>query len=219
MNLSAKAFLFDLNGTIIDDMNYHADAWSDILNNDLHANLSRAEVKSHMYGKNEELLIRIFGAEHFSQQQMNALSIEKEKRYQLAYLPNLALLNGLQEFLESAKEAKIEMAIGSAAIPFNIDFVLDNLSLRHYFPVVVSATDVAISKPHPETFLLCAKALNISPEDCIVFEDAPKGVEAASNAGMQCFVLTTTHAREEFSQYENIIGFGDDYAGLYIKKI
>lgn len=216
MNLHAKAFLFDLNGTIIDDMQYHTDAWFDILNNDLKASLSRDEVKSHMYGKNEELLVRIFGETRFTQEEKDFLSLDKEKRYQQAYLPKLALIDGLETFLRKAKAAAIPMAIGSAAIPFNIDFVLDNLNMREYFPVVVSAVDVATSKPHPETFLQCARLLNIQPEDCIVFEDVPKGVESARSAGMKCFVLTTTHQPEEFLQFDNVIGFGKDYTDLDI---
>ena len=216
MNISAKAFLFDLNGTIIDDMNYHADAWFDILNNDLQANLSKEEVKLQMYGKNEELLIRIFGKGFFSRHRINELSIEKERRYQTSYLPKLALLDGLQQFLEASKKANIPMAIGSAAIPFNIDFVLDNLQLRRFFPVVISADDVSISKPHPDTFLKCAEALGIAPKDCIVFEDVPKGVESALNAGMQTFVLTTTHPEADFASFSNVIGFGKNYEDLVI---
>ena len=216
MNIKAKALLFDLNGTMIDDMNYHTTAWRNILNNDLGANFTRNEVKAQMYGKNEEVLTRFFGKGHFTMERMNELSTEKEKRYQEAYLPKLALIDGLKEFLEMAKAAGIKMAIGSAAIPYNIDFVLDNLHLREYFPVIVSAHDVTISKPHPETFLQCAAALNIDPKDCMVFEDAPKGVESALNAGMQTFVLTTTHPKEDFEQYNNVIGFGADYTGLLI---
>ncbi len=216
MNITAPAFLFDLNGTVIDDMHYHAEAWYDILNNDLEAGLTWEEVKVQMYGKNDELLVRIFGDNHFTQERINELSIEKEKRYQKAYLPKLALIAGLKEFLENAKAAGIKMAIGSAAIPFNIDFVLDNLQLREYFLVVVSAADVTISKPHPDTFLQCATALGVAPKDCIVFEDAPKGVESALNAGMRTFVLTTTHPKEDFKQYSNVIGYGADYNGLFI---
>ena len=216
MNIKAKAFLFDLNGTVIDDMHYHAEAWFDILNNDLQAGLTWDEVKVEMYGKNAELLIRIFGEDFFTQDRMNELSLEKEKRYQTAYLPKLALIDGLQQFLDSAKAAHIPMAIGSAAIPFNIDFVLDKLHLRPYFPVVISAEEVQISKPHPDTFLMCAKALNVDPKDCIDFEDVPKGVESALNAGMRTFVLTTTHPQEDFEQYNNIIGFGKDYNDLII---
>lgn len=216
MIITAKAFLFDLNGTIIDDMNYHTTAWQNILNNDLGANFTRDEVKAQMYGKNEEVLNRFFGKNYFTRERMNELSFEKERMYQQAYLPKLSLIAGLKEFLGSAKTAGIKMAIGSAAIPFNIDFVLNNLQLRDYFPIVVSADDVTTSKPHPETFLQGAAALGVAAKDCIVFEDAPKGVESALNAGMQTFVLTTTHPKEDFLQCSNVLGFGTDYTSLTI---
>lgn len=223
--MGKRAFIFDLNGTMIDDMHYHAQAWYDILNNDLKAGLTWEEVKVEMYGKNSELLERIFGKNHFPDDKIKGLSLEKEKRYQQAYLPMLSLIKGLQHFLEKAEESEVPMAIGSAAIPFNINFVLDNLQIRHFFKAIVSADDVDASKPDPETFLKCAKLLNVAPEDCIVFEDAPKGVEAAQNAGMQTVVLTTMHEREDFSTYKNIISFIKDYSAtkpddfLVCKKI
>jgi beta-phosphoglucomutase len=209
--MSIKAFLFDLNGTMIDDMEYHAKAWSDILNNELKAALSYEEVKAQMYGKNDELLVRVFGENYFLPEQMKELSIEKERRYQRSYLPNLKLIDGLQQFLDEAKNEGILMAIGSAAIPFNIDFVLDNLGIRHYFKAIVSADDVAVSKPDPETYLKCAELLGVSATECLVFEDAPKGVEAAANAGMRSVVLTTMHEMNEFDAYKNVIAFIDDY--------
>jgi len=165
-----------------------------------------------MYGKNDELLVRVFGENYFEPQKMLELSIEKERRYQSAYKPNLKLIDGLEEFLKEAKQQGIKLAIGSAAIPFNIDFVLDNLKIRNYFSAIVSADDVAISKPDPETYLKCAEQLGIDPAQCIVFEDAPKGVEAAANAGMNTVVITTMHGIEEFDQYENIVAFIDDYS-------
>jgi beta-phosphoglucomutase len=212
--MAIKAFIFDMNGTMIDDMAYYARAWYNILNDDLNAGLSWHEVKAQMYGKNDELLIRIFGDNYFSNEKIQELSIEKERRYQQAYLPNLALLKGLEQFLEKTKEAGILMAVGSAAIPFNIDFVLDNLNIRHYFKAIVSADDVVTSKPDPQTFLDCAALLNIAPADCLVFEDAPKGVEAALNAGMPCVVLTTMHSQDEFKNYNNVIAFIEDYAAV-----
>ena len=209
--MAAKAFLFDLNGTIIDDMHFHTEAWFDILNNDLGANLTWEEVKAQMYGKNEELLVRVFGSGHFTESDMKRLSLEKEKRYQQAYLPHLRLINGLDVFLKQAAAQGIPMAIGSAAIPFNIDFVLDNLQIRSYFKAIVSAEEVLESKPHPQTFLDAARLVGVKPSGCIVFEDAPKGVEAAANAGMKAVVLTTMHGKEEFTSYPNIIGFIKDY--------
>ncbi|RYG10650.1 MAG: HAD family phosphatase [Chitinophagaceae bacterium] len=206
-----KAFLFDLNGTMIDDMEFHATAWASILNDDLGAGLSYADVKREMYGKNSELLHRIFGENHFTVERENELSIEKENRYQRDYKEHLRLIDGLDSFLEKASQQQIKMAIGSAAIPFNINFVLDNLDLHAYFGAIVSADDVATSKPNPETFLKCAQLLNVNPADCVVFEDAPKGVEAAENANIPCIVLTTMHEKEEFANYKNIVAFVKDY--------
>jgi HAD superfamily hydrolase (TIGR01509 family) len=212
--MEVKAFIFDLNGTMIDDMQYHEHAWFDILNNDLKAGLTWDEVKVQMYGKNGELLERIFGVNHFSPEKITELSIEKERRYQKAYLPNLSLIKGLGQFLEKTEQAGIPMAIGTAAIPFNIDFVLDNLNIRHYFKAIVSADNVTISKPDPETFSRCAELLKVPPGNCLVFEDSPKGVEAARNAGMSSVVLTTMHASEEFANYRNVIRFIENYIAL-----
>ena len=80
--MNYKAFLFDLNGTMIDDMEYHVKAWFDILNNDLNARLTLPQVREQMYGKNSEVLVRVFGKRKFSPMRMNELSYEKEKRYQ-----------------------------------------------------------------------------------------------------------------------------------------
>lgn len=211
---TAKGFLFDLNGTMIDDMQYHKQVWYDILTKDLGADLSWEQVASHMYGKNVELLIRIFGPDHFTAEEMDRLSVEKEKKYQELYKPQLKGLSGLETFLERAKQQEIKMGIGSAAILFNIDFAIDGLNIRHYFDSIVGAENVKDSKPDPETYLKGAQELNLNPSDCIVFEDAPKGVEAALNAGMKAVVLTTMHTADEFSEYPNIIAFAKDYTTL-----
>jgi beta-phosphoglucomutase len=213
------AIIFDLNGTMINDMEFHMRAWTEILNNDLKANLTPEQVKSQMYGKNSELLVRVFGEGRFTTEEMDHWSIEKEKRYQQTYLPHLRLINGLKNFLDRALERKIPMAIGSAAIPFNIDFILDNLGLRKYFSAIVSADDVLISKPHPETFLKAAEIIKVTPSDCLVFEDAPKGVEAANLAAMECVVLTTMHNRNEFPLKDHVKAFIQDYNDPYILSL
>jgi beta-phosphoglucomutase len=214
-----KAFIFDLNGTMINDMPYHTKAWENLLNNDLGGTFTWDEIKQQMYGKNPEVLVRMFGPGRFTMDEMDALSYEKEKKYQQEYLPELELLPGLKDFLESAYQQDIPMAIGSAAIPFNIDFVLDNLNIRHYFKVIVSADDVVLSKPHPETFLKAAQLLQVNPADCLVFEDVPKGAEAAANAGMQAVILTTTHKPEEFKNLPNVIHFAENFTDGFVKGL
>ncbi|RNL52425.1 HAD family hydrolase [Pedobacter jejuensis] len=210
MKFYPKALIFDLNGTMVDDMEFHNKAWQSMLNK-LGASLSYEEVKKQMYGKNDELLVRVFGEGYFTQKRMDEISIEKEEIYQADFLPHLKLINGLDKILQVASEAKIPMAIGSAAIPFNINYVLNGLNIGKYFSAVVSANDVKISKPNPETFIKCAEKMGINPKDCLVFEDAPKGAEAAKNADMPCIVLNTTHADEDFDMYDNVIKVVKDY--------
>jgi beta-phosphoglucomutase len=207
-----SAFLFDLNGTMIDDMPYHIEAWYNILK-DLGSDITFERTKHECYGKNHELLERVFPG-RFTYEQKDKMSFEKEKEYQKTFRPKLKLLNGLHSFLKEWHEKGVKMAIGSAAITFNIDFVLDGTNTRQYFDAVVSADNVSTSKPNPETFLKCAQQLHVLPEECIVFEDTPKGVEAALNAGMKAFVITTLHQPDEFERYENVLGFANDFTEL-----
>jgi beta-phosphoglucomutase family hydrolase len=212
-----KAFLFDLNGTMIDDMTYHINAWHQILNG-LGAGISLEKAQQECYGKNEELLERIFPG-RFSMDEKKKLSEKKEKKYRQDFKPHLKLIEGLNSFLDAAKQSGISMAIGTAAISSNVNYVIDHLNLHTYFDTVICADDVKKSKPHPETFLRCAELLGVEQQNCLVFEDSPKGVESACNAGMQAVVITTTHTAEEFSAFPNIIGFIKNYQDKLINDM
>lgn len=216
--MTYKGFLFDLNGTMIDDMRYHTQAWHSILNN-LGANINYEQVEREMYGKNEELLIRIFGENHFTPDQRKEMSLRKEEKYQEEFRQQLKLIDGLKGFLQKAKEHHVKMAIGTAAIMFNVDFVLDGINIRHYFDALISADDVSKSKPNPETYLLCADKLGVNPKSCVVFEDSPKGVEAAQNGGMDAVVILTMHKKEEFDHLKNILFFIGDYNDTSLKSL
>ena len=181
-----KAFIFDMNGTMIDDMQFHERAWFDVLVNQLGLNMTREEVKSHMYGSNYELFGRVFGPGKFSKQEMDILSLQK--------------------------------AIGTAAIPFNVDYVLDNLNIRPYFPVVITALDVPVSKPNPDVFLKAAEQCGVAPHQCIVFEDAPKGIEAARRAGMRAVGITSYHTAAEL-QNDNVLCIVEDYTDPVLNEL
>lgn len=205
----AKAFIFDMNGTLIDDMPWHIKIWNGIFN-EYGANQTLVQSKAELYGKNSEILERIFPGK-FSDAEKDALEMEKEKRYQQLYKNEMELINGLEPFLQRAFNNNISMAVGTAAIRFNVDFILDGLDIRRYFKAIVTAEDVRVSKPDPETFLQCASMMGLAPKDCIVFEDSPKGVETAANAGMECVVITTMHTPDEFTSYSNILWTIENY--------
>ena len=206
--LRPLAFLFDLNGTMINDMPYHISAWHRIMN-ELGANISLERMKEECYGKNHEVIERIFPG-RFTDAEKTKMSIRKERQYQKDFRPHLKLIDGLEKFLADSGRAGIKLGVGSAAIMINIDFVLDGLSIRKYFEAIVSADDVTKSKPNPETWLKCADKLNLPPHNCLVFEDSPKGAESL-NAGMRSLIITTLHKKDEFGNYKNVIGFIDDY--------
>lgn len=209
-----KAFLFDLNGTMIHDMPYHVKAWHQVIQS-LGGNLSEEEMKQECYGKGEEMLERIF-PEKYTVQERIKISEAKEAKYRDDFLPNLKLMDGLDQLLFQANQQQIKLGIGSAANNLNIDFVVDNLKIRHYMQTIVSGEMVKASKPDPETFLTCATALGLHTTQCLVFEDTPKGVACAANAGMDAIVITTTHPMSDFVEFKNIIHFTDDYTNLEI---
>lgn len=212
MKSNYQAYIFDLNGTMVNDMPYHIKAWhAQILS--MGGQLSLEEMKHQCYGKNEELLERIFPG-RFSLAERIQIGNNKEALYRVEFKPYLQLIAGLDAFLAQTKFAQIKMAIGSAAIEDNINFVIDNLTIRHYFDAIVSANKVTHSKPHPETFLQCAKLLNISPDQCLVFEDTPKGVECAMHAGMDVVVILGEHQAAEFENFSNVRKYISNYTEL-----
>jgi beta-phosphoglucomutase len=213
-----SAFIFDMNGTMINDMHYHEQAWYHVFVNQLKAQLTPEQVKHHLYGATTEIFERVFGVGKFSHEEIEAISLEKESRYRADFLPHLKLMDGLHSFLDKAKSKNISLAIGTAAPIANVDFVLDNLSLRSYFPVVIGPEDVAYSKPHPEVFLKAASQLGIPAKNCIVFEDSPKGIEAAARAGMKAIGITSYHTADELKN-ENVLFTLDDYTHISLNQL
>ena len=107
-------------------------------------------------------------------------------------LRHLRPLIGLPEFLQQARAAGMRLGVATAADLVNAAFVLEGIGLRQVFDVIVTADDITRGKPDPEIFLLAAQRLGVPPGRCLVFEDAPMGIEAARRAGMLAVALTTS---------------------------
>src|SRR5213076_343061 len=123
------------------------------------------------------------------------------------------------QLLVQARQDGLALAVATAAPNANIEFILDGLELRGRFDAVAGAADVARGKPHPDVFLLAAERCGAAPEHCIVFEDAPLGVEAARRAGMRCVVLTTTLPAEAFAEFDNVIRIAPDFSALAMDQL
>jgi HAD superfamily hydrolase (TIGR01509 family) len=207
-----KAVLFDMDGTMIDNMMVHHKAWQTKLS-EVGIELSLEEVHQRIHGVNVELLEREFPG-RFTLDERIQISKEKEETYRQIYAPDLALLAGLPELLFELKSKNVLLGVGSAAPPENVDFVINSLDLWHYFVSVRHSGDVQRGKPDPQVYELLIADLEVKPEDCIIFEDTPTGAMAASASGAQVIVVTTTHQKEEFSNIPGIKLFISDFTEI-----
>ncbi len=129
--------------------------------------------------------------------EIRRLSLRKEVLYRdIIRERGLQPLPGIQNWLETLAAAGVPAVIGSSTHRLNITTSLEILGLSKFFRAIVSAEDVSRGKPDPEVFLLAAAKLPRPPEKCVVFEDAPMGIEAALAAGMKAVGVTTSHGPE-----------------------
>ncbi len=210
-----KGVIFDMDGTMIDNMMVHHRAWQRILAK-YGVDLPLEEVKKRIHGVNKEILKREFG-DRFTEEDRIKISAEKEAAYREIFKPQLRLIEGLDAFLQQLKAANIPMAIGTAAPGENADFVMEELQLRSLFPTVVHAGHVSKGKPDPEVFEKAAAGIGVALKDCLVFEDSPTGAEAIHRGGATAILVTTTHDPEEFAHLPNVARFIKDFTAINLE--
>ncbi len=212
MQGQVSGLIFDMDGTMVDNMRVHELAWQEMLES-VGIEMSLQEIREKVHGVNVEILVRLFG-DRFTPADREQLSNQKEENYRRIFKDRLRLMPGLQEFLNAALDAQIPLALASAAPPENVDFILDNLQIRHLFDSVLHSQDVHRGKPDPEVFLKTAEKIDVPIERCIIFEDSLVGIEAAKRAGARAVVVTTSHQVEDFAHFDHILKFIDDFTEL-----
>ena len=204
------ALLFDLDGTLIDSMPLHHEAWRS-----WHARQGLPFDEDGFFAAtagrtNAEILADLFpGHDEAARGQM---AEDKEQLYRDLAAQRLQLIAGAHALLAAAAARGLRQAICTAAPPGNIRVAFDRFGLGERVQAVTSPADGLRGKPHPDIFLEAARRLDVDPAHCIVFEDAPLGVEAARRAGMRAFALTTTLPADAFAAYPNLIGVAPDLA-------
>ncbi|MDR1182550.1 MAG: HAD family phosphatase [Bacteroidales bacterium] len=192
------AVIFDMDGVLIDNAHYHERAFAEYFSR------YGTTLAPEMFGRgNEELMAELFPNE--SKERHRELADGKEAYYRQIYEPHIKPLGGLIELLKDLKANRVLTAVGSSAPIENIDFVLDKLQIRSYFDAVVIAAMVQKAKPAPDIYLKSAELLNVAPENCIVFEDALAGIQAARAAGMKVVGVATSLPKERLTETDMII--------------
>lgn len=213
-----QAFIFDMDGTLVDNMPFHMDAWVQLMQ-EQGVSIERAQFLRDTAGNTNPMILRRFINEQLTDDEVHHLGEYKEELYRQVYRGKVNPLNGLHAFLEEAKRHGIKLGVATSATPENIEFVLSEIGLRDAFDAVVGAVDITHGKPDPEIFLVSAQRLGVPPEACLVFEDAPAGIEAARRAGMRAAVLLTSLDPSEFAAAPHVIAFAPDFAHFEMQAL
>ena len=218
MSHAARAFVFDMDGTIVDNMAFHTRSWITFFERRGKA-VDADEFFRTTAGRQGQEIIRSHLEQELADDEVATLIHEKEGVYRELYAPHLRAVSGFEDLIATARASGTKLAVATAAPPANIEYTLDGLYLSRPFDAIVGAADVARGKPHPDVFLEAARRCGVAPEHCIVFEDAPLGVEAARRAGMRAVVLTTTLPASSFAEFDNIVAIVNDFAALDVDSL
>ena len=211
-----KCCIFDLDGVIVDTAKYHYLAWKRLAD-ELGFEFSPKD-NERLKGVSRMACMDILaeiGRLSLSEEEKYSYA-DRKNRWYLEYISGIGeeeVLPGVRDFITRLKASGIKIALGSASK--NAGIILKNLKLTEYFDSVIDGNKVSNAKPDPEVFLLAAQELGISPEYCVVFEDAKAGVEAAKRAGMGCIGIGTGL---ELSEADIIIP-GFEYINLNILNL
>ena len=192
-----KAVLFDLDGVVVYTDAYHYRAWKRLADeegwrfdetlNDRLRGVSRLA--------SLEIILEHNGVELTSERK-EEFAARKNEYYKalLETIDETALVPGALDFIRALRREKVLIGLGSSCR--NAQLVLDKLGIAELFDAAVTGNDITRSKPDPEIFLLGARMLGVEPAECVVFEDAPSGVEAALAGGMTAVGFGPTEGLE-----------------------
>ena len=190
--MKVEALIFDMDGTMIDSMPWHAKTWVEFSR--LHdLNIPLDDVMRRTTGRTgPECMVELFGPD-LDETQYQLLSEQKEELYRALFAPVFTEVAGFTQFESRARARGLKVGVGTAGDRHNIAFMLSNLRLPQAPHAIVGGDEGLPGKPEPAIFLEAARRMNKDAKDCIVFEDSPFGIESARRAGMRAVAICSTH--------------------------
>jgi len=193
-----QALIFDMDGTMVDSMPSHAASWGELARRHGIA-VDLPELMRRTTGRTGLECMRILFERELSDAQALAYVQEKEALYREIFAPKFAEVQGFSAFASAARERGLQIGVGTAGDRHNVAFAYAHLKLRPLPSVAVGGDEGLPGKPEPAIFLEVARRLGVDPAQCIVFEDAPLGIEAARRAGMRAVGICTGHTAAELA--------------------
>lgn len=190
-----KAIIFDMDGTLVDSIPFHKEAWLIFLKKH-NVLLNPEEFQAQNHGNIDEMIRRFFGQD-LPDEKVIQLGQEKENTYRELYKNHIHEIAGLTSLLNKMNDLEIKASLATMGDTPNIDFVLDKLSIKKYFHSLTGGHEITNGKPDAEIFNLALKKLNLNSSDCIVIEDSIDGVISATQAGIKVIGITTSYSEDE----------------------
>jgi len=207
-----KAFLFDLDGVIVDTAIYHYQAWKQMANGLGYDISEEFNEKLKGVSRMESLdIILAHGGVELSEEEKLSLATQKNENYLnlVSKMSPADILPGVTDFFAQVKQAHIKTALGS--VSKNAKLILESIGMLNDFDSIIDGNKIAKGKPDPEVFLNGAQELGVSPEECLVFEDAVAGVEAGKKGGMKVVGIGKKEVLTEADiVFENLVGVDID---------
>lgn len=192
------ALIFDMDGTMVDSMPWHAKAWGEFARR-RGMTLDVADLMRRTTGRNAFECACELMAREVTEAESAAITHEKESIYRALFGAAFAEVAGFGAFARSAAARGLKVAVGTAGDRHNIAFVMERLCMDPLPLAIVGGDEGFAGKPAPAIFLEAARRIGVAPEHCIVFEDAPFGIEAARRGGMRAVAVCTTHSAAELA--------------------
>jgi beta-phosphoglucomutase len=190
-----KGFIFDLDGTMLDNIPFHMEAFSTFLSRHGLPPLTE-ETKARMDGKRNRDVFPIVCGRPLPDEESERYADEKERLYREVSKGRLAPRRGLLRLLDRLEQLRLPAAVATSAPAENIRHTLSELGLAERMRLIARGDEVKNGKPAPDVFLLAAARIGVAPEQCVVFEDSPSGLVGARAAGMTCVAVGSTHTAE-----------------------
>ena len=215
--MKLKGLLFDMDGTLVDNLAYHFMAFDAYAEREGFTLLEPVSLKINGMHSND-IFPLLLGNEVVAQYGLDRLNREKEEVYRDMYRPKIAPIAGIIELLKEAKKAGVKCAIGSSGCRENVEMIIEGLGIADLIDGSISGSDVTHGKPHPEIFTKAHELLGLKAEECIVVEDAVNGILAGVRAGCKCLAVTTTATAEVLTEAGASLCV-EDYSTVTIEQL
>lgn len=213
MNCSSFGIIFDIDGTMVNNTPYHRNAWFELCRR-YNVPLDHTSYHQKIHARSNDQIVPALFGDHVDQAFVRRIEDEKETLYRQSYKPVMQETPGLLSLLRQLSQASIPCAAASNSPKENVDFILDELNIRHFFQAVTFRDMVTVGKPNPELFLKAANGLRLPPHRCLVFEDSASGFKAARTAGMPYIAVTFCADPHELTEAHDAAAVCRDFTQL-----